>query len=48
MMGDLISIMNQYYVKITKQKIKSVPMKCKEGKAHSSIYPVDTVKMKKL
>ncbi len=40
MMGDLISVMNQYYVKITKQKIKSVLQRnAKEGKAHSSIYP---------
>jgi len=40
MLGDMVSIMNQYYVKITKKKIKSVLHRnAKEGKAHSSIYP---------
>ena len=40
MLGDIVSIMNEYYVKITRRKIKSVLHRnAKEGKAHSSIYP---------
>jgi len=40
MLGDMVSIMNQYYVKLTKKKIKSVLHRnAKEGKVHSSIYP---------
>jgi site-specific DNA recombinase len=38
--GDLLSVINQYYVRITKKKIKSVLRRnASEGKAHSSIYP---------
>lgn len=40
MFGDLMSVYNQYYVKITSKKIKSVLRRnAKEGKAHSSIFP---------
>ncbi|WP_053069189.1 recombinase family protein [Bizionia psychrotolerans] len=40
MLGDIVSIMNQYYVKLTTRKVKSVLHRnAKEGKAHSSIYP---------
>jgi DNA invertase Pin-like site-specific DNA recombinase len=40
MLGDMVSVMNQYYVNLTKKKIKSVLHRnAKEGKAHSSIYP---------
>ena len=40
MFGDLMSVYNQYYVKITSKKIKSVLKRnAKEGKAHSSIFP---------
>jgi DNA invertase Pin-like site-specific DNA recombinase len=40
MFGDLMSVYNQYYVKITSKKIKSVLRRnAKEGKVHSSIFP---------
>lgn len=40
LIGDIVSVMNQHYVRLTKKKIKSVLHRnAKEGKAHSSIYP---------
>ncbi|SFZ94452.1 Site-specific DNA recombinase [Flaviramulus basaltis] len=40
MLGDIVSIMNQYYVRLTTRKVKSILHRnAKEGKAHSSIYP---------
>lgn len=40
MLGDILSVYNQYFVKLTSKKIKSVLKRnAKEGKAHSSIFP---------
>ncbi|WP_417556909.1 recombinase family protein [Mesoflavibacter zeaxanthinifaciens] len=39
MLGDIVSIMNQYYVKLTTKKVKSVIHRnVKQGKVHSNIY----------
>ena len=40
MMGDFLSIINQYYARITARKIKSVLKRnAKEGKAHAKVMP---------
>ncbi|APA65643.1 recombinase family protein [Maribacter sp. 1_2014MBL_MicDiv] len=45
MMGDFLSIINQYYARITARKIKSVLKRnAKEGKAHAKVMPFGYMK----
>ena len=44
-MGDFLSIINQYYARITARKIKSVLKRnAKEGKAHAKVMPFGYMK----